>query len=387
MLHQRPEIEHDVLQALDAAPARVPVVLGPSGSGRTSVLQRVAARLAGDAGHYVDAERIISTPERFLAAVTASGHEPDAAIVGYHSPRAAFDTLLARIGQPQRLGQPQSVLILDEFIELNMLAPFPGLRGALREFIDAIARSPNRFVLASRYVNRATRLLASLPAARFTLIHLPPLTTTEVRDVLAEQTTAYYDTDLLELASGVQALVDGRPAYVHHMAVALGKADGVRDPVSALATLMNTGAPLAAACRFAYELRLHRARGYSALKGILATLAADEPLTLSGIARRLGRTPGSTRDYLSWLADVDLVTMEEKRYRFSDPLLRLWVRLHCHASPPDDIALEREVQEYSVRRLPRVGTAADDRWTGPARDVSLLHPLRPRPPVDPMEFD
>ena len=387
MLHQRPGIEHDVLQALDAVPASVPVVLGPSGSGRTSVLQRVAAQLIGDQGYYVDAERIISTPERFVAAMTAAGHEPETAIVGRHAPRAAFETFLARISRPQRHGQPQSVLILDEFIELDMLAPFPGLRGALREFLDAIARSPNRFVLASRYVNRATRLLALLPAARFTLIHLPPLTAIEVREALAEQIGGDDDTDLLALAGTVGALVDGRPAYVHHMAMALGAADGVRDPVSALATLMTSGAPLAAACRFAYELRLHRARGYSALKGILGTLAADEPLTLSGIARRLGRTPGSTKDYLSWLADVDLVTAEEKRYRFSDPLLRLWVRLHCHPSPPNDTALEREVQEYSLRCLPRVGTAADENRTEPARDASPPRPRRPQAPVDLMEID
>ena len=70
-------------------------------------------------------------------------------------------------------------------------------------------------------------------------------------------------------------------------------------------------------------------------------------MTLTEISQRLHRTPGSTKDYLSWLEDVDLVTSRQKRYSFTDPLLRLWVRLHCRPVPPsaDDIA--REVQRYA----------------------------------------
>ena len=48
---------------------------------------------------------------------------------------------------------------------------------------------------------------------------------------------------------------------------------GAADPVSALCALLAPGAPLAAACRYCYELRLHRARGYGALKAILEVLA------------------------------------------------------------------------------------------------------------------
>ena len=91
---------------------------------------------------------------------------------------------------------------------------------------------------------------------------------------------------------------------------------------------------LAVRCRFSYELRLHRARGYGALKAILDVLAADEPLTLTGIAQRLDRTPGSTKDYLTWLQDVDLVACDRKRYRFADPLLRLWVRINRGRASP-----------------------------------------------------
>ena len=59
---------------------------------------------------------------------------------------------------------------------------------------------------------------------------------------------------------------------------------------------------------------------------ILDILAEEEPLTLTEIALRLRRTPGSTKDYLSWLEDVDLIVSRQKRYSFADPMLRLWVR-------------------------------------------------------------
>jgi hypothetical protein len=109
---------------------------------------------------------------------------------------------------------------------------------------------------------------------------------------------------------------------------------------------------LARRCEYSYEIRLHRARGYGALKAILDVLSDDEPLTLTEVSQRLHRTPGSTKDYLSWLEDVDLVASDEKRYHVRDPILRLWVRLYCHPVPPTDETVAREVQRYALQRLP-----------------------------------
>ena len=82
-------------------------------------------------------------------------------------------------------------------------------------------------------------------------------------------------------------------------------------------------------------------------------LAQEEPLTLTEIALRLHRTPGSTKDYLSWLEDVDLITSRQKRYSFTDPLMRLWVRLHGRPAPPSDEDIAREVHAYVMTRLPQ----------------------------------
>jgi hypothetical protein len=135
-------------------------------------------------------------------------------------------------------------------------------------------------------------------------------------------------------------------------------APGGDDAVSALAALMGSGGRIAHDCNFCYELRLHRARGYGALKAILEILADEEGLTLTEISQRLQRTPGSTKDYLSWLEDVDLVVSRQKRYSYVDPMLRVWVRLHCRPMPPTDDELAREVHRYALPRLPQPAEAA-----------------------------
>src|SRR5207244_3034387 len=86
----------------------------------------------------------------------------------------------------------------------------------------------------------------------------------------------------------------------------------------------------------------------------LGVLADLEPLNLTEISQRLRRTPGSTKDYLSWLEDVDLVSVQRKRYSFEDPVLRMYVRLHGRVVPPTDDDLVREIHSYAQVRLPRV---------------------------------
>jgi hypothetical protein len=47
------------------------------------------------------------------------------------------------------------------------------------------------------------------------------------------------------------------------------------------------------------------------------------------------------------------VISRQKRYSFSDPLLRVWVRLHCRPSAPTEDDLAREVHRYALPRLPQ----------------------------------
>jgi hypothetical protein len=248
------------------------------------------------------------------------------------------------------------LFLLDEFLELRTFESFPGLRRVLHEFLDALASAQNRFVLTSRYTARALRLLRDR-SARFEVILMPALTVEDTADILGPTGAPHDASDAEYLARTVVSLADGRPSYVRALAdeLQLMREHGVAgggDSISALAALLATDGRIAKQCFFTYELRLHRARGYGALKAILEILGEEEGLTLTEISQRLERTPGSTKDYLSWLEDVDLVSSRNKRYSFTDPLLRVWVRLHCRPSAPTEDDLAREVHRYAVPRLP-----------------------------------
>jgi len=354
MLTPRTTLARRIVAALDAAPSRIPVLLGGCGSGRTTLLHQVRERVGRSTSQYLDVERTATTPERFLKALaSASPFAPPAGPLGA---RAAFDATLNFFTRTRAAGNEPVTFLLDEFLELRTFESFPGLRRVLYDFADGITESTNRFVLSSRYTARTLRLLRDR-SARFEVIHVPALTVEDTADMLSLAGVAS-PADAEFTARTVQALADGRPSYVNSLSAELRRmreigAPGGEDAVSALAALMGTGGRIAHDCNFCYELRLHRARGYGALKAILEILADEEGLTLTEISHRLQRTPGSTKDYLSWLEDVDLVVSRQKRYSFADPLLRVWVRLHCRPMAPTDDALAREVHRYALPRLPQ----------------------------------
>jgi hypothetical protein len=355
MITPRAPLLRRVLAALDASPSRIPVLVGGCGSGRTVLVQQLHDRAGRGMAQYIDVERTATTPERFLRAVTStspfpvSGEPPAGA-------RAAFDAALALLSSARTGSGAPALFLLDEFLELRTFESFPGLRRVLHELVEGLSASGNRFVLTSRYTARTLRLLRDR-SARFEVIQVPPLTVEDTLDVIGGAAVAPDAHDAEYLARTVQALANGRPVYVRAFgdeltAMRHATPAAVADPLAALAALLGRDGRLSRQCSFSYELRLHRARGYGALKAILEILAEEEGLTLTEISQRMQRTPGSTKDYLSWLEDVDLVTARQKRYSFTDPLLRAWVRLHCRPTAPTEDDVAREVHRYALPRLP-----------------------------------
>jgi hypothetical protein len=393
MIPERPALERRVLSILDgsAGTPRIPVVLGGCGSGRTSLLLRLRDLIGRDTCQYLDVECLATTPERCLRAVREASpfpsHPYGRSSQADPSARDAFDATLALIDSARAAGGGPATFLLDEFLELRTFESFPGLRSVLRDLISALASSGNRFVLTTRYAARAMRLLRDAPP-QFEIIHVAPLTAAEIRATLpaaAEGTSppnpfreAEEDRARDDLARLVQVLADGRPSYARLITetAAMTGGRGAADPVSALSALLAPNGQLTTICRFCYELRLHRARGYGALKAILDVLSQEEPLTLTEIAQRLRRTPGSTKDYLSWLEDVDLITSRQKRYSFTDPVMRVWVRLHCRAVPPGDEDVAREVHGYVMARLPHsepaLALAGDQTDALPAKNWGII---------------
>lgn len=362
-------LERRVLDALEQSPARIVCVIGGCGTGRSTLLHAVADRLGRDRCQFVDVERAASTPERFLRAVTqtspflaASPSMPPT------SAREAYDRLLRFFSTTS--GDRPRTFLLDEVLAIRTFESFPGLRHAQRDLVAALVSSPHRFVLTSRFVRRTQHLLRDV-ASQVELVTLPPLSEEEVTAMLPPGPER--DEDRLYVGRTVQALTDGRATYVHALVTAasrMGSRSG--DPISALTALLTSDGELAAWCAQRYEWRLQQARGYGALKAILEILAEAEPLNLTDIAHQMQRTPGSTKDYLSWLEDVDLVVSHQKRYRFADPLLRLWVRLYCRPVPPSVDVVAQEVHAFAASRLPGAAPATSLRSAGDRRSVGII---------------
>jgi hypothetical protein len=356
MIVDRPGLERRILASLDAA--RTPVLLGGCGTGRTSVLLRLARLVGAERSQYLDFAAAATTPERCLAAVanvchfgSRSGTAPEPPA----SPHEAFDALMNLLDDALAAGGGPVTFLIDEILDIRTFESFPGLRHVQRDLIARLAGSPNHFVLASRFTARAHRLLRDAPA-RFEVIHVAPLDAQEVL-ALAQRFDHERPEWAAQVASPVAALTNGRAAYVHLLLEALAALGPATDPVAALAALFAPDGRLTARCRESYEFRLHRARGYGALKAILGVLAEHDLLNLTEVSHYLHRTPGSTKDYLSWLEDVDLVTSQGKRYSFDDPLLRLYVRLYGRPVPPTDDDIVREVGTYAKARLPQTREA------------------------------
>ena len=349
-------LETRLIEAIDGGAPAASLVAGPCGSGRTTLLLRLRERVGPSRCQYVDVQRVATTPERFFRTlVSASPFALDGITLDRApaSPRAAFDATLQFLQAAHAPGGAPAVFLLDEALELRTFESFPGLRGAVTDLVAALADSPNRFVLTTRFRARARRL-ASGAQGRLEVHDMPPLTASDVQGLLAESLAGTRASGPGEdVADAVRALAVAHVGYAQMLAAEMrpGGSAGIADPVSALAALLAPGARLDTACRFCYEFRLHRARGYGALKAILDVLAQEEPLTLTAIAQRLQRTPGSTKDYLSWLEDVDLVQVARKQYRFADPLLRLWVRLNGRPEPPGEDDVARDVHRYAAERL------------------------------------
>jgi hypothetical protein len=255
-----------------------------------------------------------------------------------------------------------ATFLIDEWLDIRTFENFPGLRHVQRDLVARLAASPSGFVVASRFTVRTHRLLRDAPA-RFEVMHVPAMTTAEVQ-TLARRFDGGRRDGAAPHADAIAALTGGRAGYAHVLIEALASM-GPSDPIAALAAVLSPDGRLTARCRESYEFRLHRARGYGALKAILGILADDEPQNLTEIAQHLRRTPGSTKDYLSWLEDVDLVAMQGKRYSYTDPLLRLFVRLYARPVPPSDADVVREVRAYAQARMPVAVAAA------PARPVAM----------------
>ena len=184
-------LEKRAQNVLQASPSRIPVMLGTCGTGKTSLLLRLREQYASGTVQHIDVERCATTPERFLDAVIGSSPFP----VNSHNlspanPREAFKTFTVFLDTARTSDGKPCTFLLDEILELRTFESFPGLRHVLRELLEVLNDSTNPFALTTRYVRRAHRLLRDGPS-RLEIMHIPPLSMSDVSEVLSPTLSAY----------------------------------------------------------------------------------------------------------------------------------------------------------------------------------------------------
>ena len=264
----RPALLRRIQAVVDATPSRIPVLLGGCGSGRSSLARELQARIGVERCQYIDLERVATTPERFHRVLCLQSPFLAADVpLATPTPRAAFDATLAFLtGARAPDGSPATFLI-DEALEFRTFENFPGLRHIMRDLLGAILTSSNRFVLTTRYVSRALRLLRDA-APRFEVIHVPPLDPLELRQAVQANPTGLAAADM---ARAIHALTDGHTGHAHALLAVMTELSrqGGSDPVSALAAAFEPGAPLASRVGWslraapASRTRVWRAQGHS----------------------------------------------------------------------------------------------------------------------------
>lgn len=324
----RPEVEKKILDAV-ATSDKLLFLTGPRGSGKTTLLRRLQSVL--DGSHrtaLIQIEPIAASPEilceRFLKlAAEVLADVPD------HAP--SFDHLLRSLSR----GRSGAMLLLDELTEVRTLSYFPGVEKPLESFLTAITgpRAP-KCLATSRFSYWLCANEGKLPGAvssRIERVHLPPLSPREL-----EAEGVVYPERWIAATGGL----------LHHVRALLDRTRGGGGLDQALVAELSPGERIEAECRATLAQLLHRARGYGACKAALTVLAVKDGITLSEIAREMRRTAGSTRDYLRWLEEVDLIESRDKRFSISDPILRLWLRIYGRGAPASESDIREEVDCY-----------------------------------------
>ena len=154
-------LERRVLAALEATPPRIPGACSAAAApaGRRRCTRWSIGSAATTASTSTSSARPARRSASSRAVTSASPFRAGRRRRDAAHRRARRSITRSRISRARARGDRPATFLLDEVLELRTFESFPGLRHVLRELLQALAESGNRFVLTSRYVARAHRLL------------------------------------------------------------------------------------------------------------------------------------------------------------------------------------------------------------------------------------
>ncbi len=306
---------------------------------------------------------------------------------------------------PEKLAEELNcriLMLLDEFTELAVLGNYPSVRRPIPLFRSTMQRQGRLgYIVAASAVSAMQHLMQdgksplflqfeALEVARFPL---------DASQVLVERVLG--TTPSPGVSRRLHELTGGHPYYIYTTTQRLTNLATAQETATAqdaewafILEVLSRNGQIYNYCRYLYDISLSRARGYGILKAILQTLAEEEGLALSELARRIRKGAASTRSYLRALQEVDLVIEQGGEYYYRDPVLRYWVAAMARGIEVDPTAsraalapliadLEAQqvrlswelgrARESQVREMLRLfaGQEVDGSWLGTSGRVLL----------------
>lgn len=238
------------------------------------------------------------------------------------------------------------LMLLDEFTELAVLGNYPAVRRPIQLFRAVLQRQGRLgYIIAASAISAMQHLVQDGQSPLFLQFESMEVARFPLDATLALIERVVDATPATSVARRLHELTGGHPFYVFAVASRLDHLRTEADAVTiedaerafVLETLTRDGR-IYNYCRYLYDISLSRARGYGILKAILQTLADEEGLALSEIARRIHKSAPGTRGYLRALQEVDLLIEDGKEYYYRDPVLRYWVAAMTRGIEVDTLA-------------------------------------------------
>lgn len=288
----------------------------------------------------------------------------------------AFPTLLAQVTGRRVL------LFLDEFQEIATLSNFNQAKNVFKLIRAAKDRATNVvWCICGSIISEMeaiTRESQSPLFGQFSHLALFPYSRSESADLI-NKFIPDLDNRLVGLLHHYSA---GSPFYLvqllRRLNLFVGRGEMVTENLvkrSFVAETLSPGGLIHAYCTYLYNISLQRAKGYGVLRAILDLIATnDDPMTQSDLARQLKMTQGAVRTNLKELEHIGLLHQRNRRYFYTDSILRYWVGYVQHGIEAPEFPGERDLSAIMAELDKKYQQAATE--LGESREEQVRGILR-----------